>query len=142
IAAAHDGYRRRHGISYARELYLAADGDDLRGEDRLTGRAGVAFAVRFHLHPEIAASLAGEESGAVLRLPGGAAWRLRAVGAEIGLADSIYLGAGELRETRQIVLTGTTGRDGATVRWALRREPVRQAGAGPAEADAVAPEPN
>jgi uncharacterized heparinase superfamily protein len=125
IAAAHDGYRRRHGVTYARELYLAADGDDLRGEERLTGRSGVAFAVRFHLHPDVAASLSENGGGAVLRLPGGAGWRLRTVGAEISLADSVYLGSGEVRETRQIVLTGTTGRDGATVRWALRREPAR-----------------
>jgi hypothetical protein len=123
IAAAHDGYRRRHGVSYARELYLAADGDDLRGEDRLTGRSGVAFAVRFHLHPSVAASLGENGNGAVLRLPGGAAWRLRAMGAEMSLADSVYLGSGEVRPTMQIVLTGTTGRDGAMVRWAIRREP-------------------
>src|SRR5207237_10222559 len=37
IAASHDGYRPRFGVTYARELYLAADGDDLRGEDKLTG---------------------------------------------------------------------------------------------------------
>ena len=123
IAAAHDGYRRRFGVSYARELYLAADGDDLRGEDRLTGRAGIAFAVRFHLHPAVAASVAEDGSGALLRLPSGVAWRLRAVGAEIGLGDSVYLGSGELRKTQQIVLSGSTGPSGATVRWAIRREP-------------------
>ena len=97
IAAAHDGYRRRHGLTYARELYLAAGGDDLRGEDRLTGRSDVPFAVRFHLHPSVAASLAEGGSGAMLRLPGGAVWRLRAVGAEMSLADSVYLGSGEVR---------------------------------------------
>jgi len=53
IAAAHNGYGRRHGLGYARELYLAAGGDDLRGEDRLTGRSDVPFAVRFHLHPSV-----------------------------------------------------------------------------------------
>jgi uncharacterized heparinase superfamily protein len=124
IAAAHDGYRRRHGVAYARELYLAADGDDLRGEDRLTGRSGVAFAVRFHLHPSVAAGLAADGSGAVLRLPSGAAWRLRALGAEMSLAESVYLGSGEARPTIQVVLAGSTGRDGATVRWAIRREPA------------------
>ena len=41
IAAAHDGYQRRYGLTYARELYLAAGGDDMRGEDRLTGRSDV-----------------------------------------------------------------------------------------------------
>ena len=121
IAATHDGYRQRFGLTYTREFYLAADGDDLRGEDKLTGRANAPFAVRFHLHPSVEASLA-EDGGALLRLPSGARWRLRAAGAEISLGESIYLGSGELRKTQQIVLSGTTGPGGATVRWAIRRE--------------------
>jgi uncharacterized heparinase superfamily protein len=122
IAASHDGYRPRFGVTYARELYLAADGDDLRGEDKLTGRSGAPFAVRFHLHPMVEASLIENGGGAQLRLASGAVWRLRASGAEMGLGESIYLGSGELRKTQQIVLSGTTGPNGATVRWALRRE--------------------
>ena len=123
IAASHDGYRPRFGVTYARELYLASDGDDLRGEDKLTGRSGAPFALRFHLHPAVEASLAEDGGGALLRLGSGAVWRLRASGAEMGLGESIYLGTGELRKTQQIVLSGTTGPSGATVRWALRREP-------------------
>ena len=122
IAASHDGYRPGLGVSYSRELYLAADGDDLRGEDKLIGRAGAGFAVRFHLHPAVEVSLIQGGSGALLRLPSGAVWRLRAAGAEMSLGESIYLGSGELRQTRQIVLSGRTGGGGATVRWALRRE--------------------
>ena len=123
IAATHDGYRPRFGVTYSRELYLAADGDDLRGEDKLTGRSGAPFALRFHLHPAVQASLIEEAGGALLRLASGAVWRLRASGAEMSLGESIYLGTGELRKTQQIVLSGTTGPSGATVRWALRREP-------------------
>lgn len=125
IAATHDGYRQRFGVTYSRELYLAADGDDLRGEDKLTGRSGAAFAVRFHLHPAVEASLIEDGGGASLLLASGAAWRLRAAGAEMSLGESVYLGSGELRKTQQIVLSGTTGPSGATVRWAIRREPKR-----------------
>ena len=57
-----------------------------------------------------------------LRLPSGLVWRLRASGAELGLSESIYLGSGELKATRQVVLSGTTGPNGALVRWAIRRE--------------------
>jgi uncharacterized heparinase superfamily protein len=123
IAATHDGYRARFGVTYSRELYLAADGDDLRGEDKLTGRSGAAFAVRFHLHPAVEASLSEDGGGARLRLPSGTQWRLRAAGAEMSLGESIYLGSGEPRKTQQIVLSGVTGASGATVRWAIRREP-------------------
>src|SRR5205807_3439759 len=97
--------------------------DDLRGEDRLTGRAGEPFAVRFHLHPAVEASLAADNSAAVLRLPGGAVWQLRVAGAEMSLGESVYLGSGEATKTQQVVLSGTTGAEGAVVRWALRREP-------------------
>src|SRR5579884_361669 len=123
IAASHDGYRQRFGLIYSRELYLSQDGDDLRGEDKVTGRSGANFAMRFHLHPAVEASIAEGGTSARLRLPGGTVWRLLANGAELTLADSVYFGSGEMKPTRQIVLSGTTGPSGATVRWAIRREP-------------------
>jgi uncharacterized heparinase superfamily protein len=89
ISAMHDGYRQRFGLTYAREFYLAGDGDDLRGEDRLTGRSGSRFTVRFHLHPAVAASLVADSNAALLRLESGAVWRLRAAGAEMSLGESI-----------------------------------------------------
>jgi len=127
ISATHDGYRDRFGLIYTRELFLAADGADLRGEDRLSGRPGAAFAVRFHLHPSVQASLIENEAAALLRLPSGSVWRLRAAGAEMTLGESIYLGSGEARKTQQIILSGTAAPGGTTVRWALRREPPETA---------------
>jgi uncharacterized heparinase superfamily protein len=122
ISATHDGYRQRFGLTYSRELYLAPGGDDVRGEDRLTGREGNPFAVRFHLHPTVEASLVENGGGAILRLPSGAVWRLRAAGAEVSLGESIYLGSGEPRKSQQVVLSGSTGPEGTSVRWAIRRE--------------------
>jgi uncharacterized heparinase superfamily protein len=123
VSATHDGYRERFGLIYARQLFLAADGEDLRGEDRLTGLPGAAFAVRFHLHPSVQASLAPDGNAALLRLPSGMVWRLRAAGAEVSLGESVYLGSGEARRTQQVVLSGTVTPGGVTVRWAVRREP-------------------
>ncbi|MGE5271572.1 MAG: heparinase II/III family protein [Thiohalocapsa sp.] len=148
IAAGHDGYRQRFGLTYARELYLSADGDDLRGEDKLTGRSGALFAVRFHLHPAVEAALLEDGGGARLRLPDGGTWRLRAAGAEMSLGESIYLGSGTPKKTQQVVLSGTTGPSGASVRWALRREAnearraaLRASENSPAEAEDKAPAP-
>jgi uncharacterized heparinase superfamily protein len=122
VSATHDGYRERFGLIYTRELFLAADGKDLRGEERLNGRPGAAFAVRFHLHPSIQASLADDDTAALLRPPSGFSWRLRAAGAEMSLGESVYLGSGEARKTQQVILSGTAAPGGTTVRWALRRE--------------------
>jgi uncharacterized heparinase superfamily protein len=125
VSGTHDGYRERFGLFYSRQLFLSADGEDLRGEDQLTGLPGSAFAVRFHLHPSVQAGLVRDGNAALLRLPSGNVWRLRAAGGEMGLGESIYLGSGEARRTQQVVLSGTVPPGGVTVRWALRREPRR-----------------
>lgn len=123
VDAQHDFYLRRFGLTHRRRLYLAAGGEDLRGEDTLAGGAGRSYAIRFHLHPDVKASLL-QGGGALLRLQGGGFWRLRADGATIALSDSAYFGhGGETKRTQQIVLTGETAAGGETVvRWALQRE--------------------
>jgi uncharacterized heparinase superfamily protein len=127
VAASHDGYKKKLGLTHARQLFLAADGEDLRGEDRLTGRAGQSFAIRFHLHPNVQASLTQDGNAVLLRLPGGIGWRLRTQGAVLSIAESIYLGSGSTRKTRQVVLDGHVGTNGAIVKWAIRRETKKPA---------------
>jgi uncharacterized heparinase superfamily protein len=122
VATSHNGYGKAFALTHSRQLFLAADGDDLRGEDSLTGRAGEGFAIRFHLHPAVQVSLVQEGSAALLRLPSGTGFRLRAQGALMSLSESVYLGSGDIRKTQQIVLAGHVGTQGATVRWAIRRE--------------------
>ena len=127
IDARHDLYAGRFGLVHRRRLYLAPGGEDLRGEDTLQGLhgkkgAGRAFAIRFHLHPEVKASLL-QGGGALLLLPGGTGWRLRATGLAMALEDSAYFGrGGEQARSRQIVLSGTTQADETVVKWALQRE--------------------
>ena len=124
IDGRHDFYAKRFGVAHQRRLYMAPGGEDLRGEDTLVGPAGVAFAVHFHLHPQLSATLLKGGAAALLRLPGGMGWRLRAGGAAIALADSAYCGdGGEPKRSQQVVLSGTTGEGGETVvKWALQRE--------------------
>ena len=90
--------------------------------------------MRFHLHPSVQAELVRDGSAALLRMPSGIVWRLRAAGGEMGLGESIYLGSGEARRTQQVVLSGTVPPGGITVRWAIRREP-RKPIAGQAQDD-------
>ncbi|HKX07079.1 MAG TPA: heparinase II/III-family protein, partial [Stellaceae bacterium] len=115
-------YRAEFGLTHQRQLFLAEDGEDLRGEDLLTGTPGQSFAIRFHLHPQVQASLTQDGTAALLRLASGVGWRLRAQGAVLSLAESVYLGTGEIRKTQQIVLQGHVGTQGATVKWGIRRE--------------------
>lgn len=125
----HDGYIGPFGLIVQRRLFLSADGRDLRGEDRLVPGGGemgygiAPFVIRFHLHPSVRASLLHNGNAALLRTAHGAGWRLRAAGAAVALADSVYLGSGiDMRRCQQITLSGETEGAGATVKWALRRE--------------------
>jgi uncharacterized heparinase superfamily protein len=122
VDADHSGYERRFGLKHRRRTYLSAAGDTFRGEDTLEGTPaeGTTFTVRFHLHPDVQASLLGD--GALLRLGNGEGWRFRAGGATIALEESVYLGQiGELRRAEQIVLSGTVPAEGVAVKWAFGR---------------------
>ncbi|MEO3427922.1 heparinase II/III family protein [Pelagibius sp. CAU 1746] len=130
LEASHDGYQPIFGVTHHRRLYLSANGDDLRGEDRLSReaegtpkeRAPRDFAIRFHLHPEVQAMAAQDGRSVVLRLPKGGGWRLRSAGAAVALEPSVYLGQpGQVRRSQQIVLSGSLGDGEATVKWALQR---------------------
>lgn len=121
IAASHDGYLPLFGLVHQRRIYLSRDGDDLRGEDSVTGTHTGSFAVRFHLHPDVQVSLIQNGGAALLRTPSGAAWRFIASGGRIELAETVYLGRrGATRRSEQIVVSGPIS-NGAAVKWALRR---------------------
>ena len=129
VVATHNGYSANFDFLHRRRVYLADNGEDLRGEDTMEPVIGAAplgqpYALRFHLHPAVRAVLLS--SGTVqLLLPSGAEWRLRATaaGGTVELAESIYVGTGdEPRRTMQILIHGHTGPEGTTVKWALRRE--------------------
>lgn len=127
VSSSHDGYEAAFGLTCRRRLYLDHSGADLRGEDILVGPAGHDFALRFHLHPAVTATLDGDDGDSggqalTLDLPGLPSWRFR-VSAPVTLEDSIYWDAAEgPLPTRQIVAPGRTEGDATTVKWALQRD--------------------
>jgi len=122
IESAHDGYTP-FGVVHGRRLFLSATGG-LKGEDTLSWQGGKRqknhpFAVRFHLHPGVQASLVRDGEAVLLRLPKGGGFQFHAGGARLGIEESIYLGGGSVRRSEQIVLSGDLGADGSVVKWAF-----------------------
>ena len=125
LEMSHDGYAAPYGVIHHHRLYLTAGGEDLRGEDRIEGDTTQPFVLRFHLHPDVNVSVAQNAQAAILKLPSGGWWRMRARGGAISLADSIYMGKrGEARRAQQIVVTADPQAADHTVRWAITREVV------------------
>lgn len=124
VAASHDSYHGNLGVIYSRKLYLADQGEDLRGQESFVGTAGHAFTVRFHLHPDVRASMTGNNAAILLRTRSGAGWRFRATNARMVLEESFYVPQpGDApKKSMQIVLTGHTTDAEMMVKWRLTRE--------------------
>ena len=120
LEASHDGWRKPFGALHRRRLYMAESGEDIRGEDAVEAPTPQPFTLRFHLHPNVSASLQQDGEAVLLRLAGGAGWRFRADGVRMALEESVYLGGPEPRRSEQVVLSSPM--DGPQqVKWAISK---------------------
>ena len=124
VVASHDGYARALGVLHERTLRLSAAGDRLDGRDRIVplagGKTGPAYAVRFHIHPQVKAS-ALANGGIVLLGHDGEAWEFHAEAMAAHLEESVHLAdLHGVRHAEQIVLAVPAG--GPTeLRWSFHR---------------------
>ncbi|MCS6854653.1 MAG: heparinase II/III family protein [Elioraea sp.] len=121
LDASHDGWRRPFGAIHRRRLYLGDSGEDIRGEDAIESALPQPFAIRFHLHPSVTASLLQDGAGVLLRTPNSGGFVMRADGARLALEESVYAGGEERRRTQQIVLSGRPEDGPCLVKWAITR---------------------
>lgn len=137
----HDGYLATHGLTHIRELELAADGNGLRGMDTLGAMTtserqrfetvleadalrGIPFQIRFHLHPEVDATLDMGGWAVSMVLKSGEIWVFRFDGpVDLSLDPSVYLEKGRLRPraTQQIVLSGRLLEPVQQIGWTLAK---------------------
>src|SRR6185503_15360222 len=95
----HDGYVKPFGLLHERDMFLSNDGSRLNGTDRVVPRGRKAdappapLALRFHLHPNVRATLDAEKKTAMLALASGASWRFETSG-DLSIAESIYCESG------------------------------------------------
>lgn len=156
LLATHDGYNPSHGLLHERRLFLDARGAELRGEDILsvpdarargifdarleagrgdTGR--LPFAIRFHLHPAVAAEPDPQRDLVRLALPSGEVWLFRAGGGSLAIEPSAHLEPGLSAApvaTRQVVVRAEVVEYLGQIIWSLTRvveAPRPEAGADP-----------
>lgn len=140
LLAGHDGWLYSHGLTQLRELWLSPDGGTLQGEDSLAAldasaqarldhlrpAEGLAFDIRFHLHPDVKAAHQGDEIR--LTLHGGEEWRFTHDGvAQLSLEPSCLLdrGLADPRPARQIVLCARLQGRAVQIGWTFARSGVR-----------------
>lgn len=137
--AAHDGWAGTHGLTHARDLAMTVDGRHIAGSDTLValnprGRArfeklvalkgGAHFFIRFHLHPDVDATLDMGGNAVSMALKSGEIWVFRHDGqCKLTLEPSVYLEKGrfEPRACKQMVLSGHAGTIETRIGWTLAK---------------------
>ena len=141
VHLAHDGWTATHGLTATRELHLSGDGRRLGGTDALAAMSfadrkrfgimldrshleGIAFAIRFHLHPDVDATLDMGGTAVSMQLRSGEIWVFRHDGSgKLSLDPSFYLEKGRInpRPTLQIVLSGLARDIETRIGWTLAK---------------------
>ncbi len=137
----HDGYRRTHGLVHRRKLEMVFDGSGVVGEEMLfiptdqdkrtfdtamdaRDLLGIGFDIRFHLHPDVEASLDMGGTMVSMMLKSGEIWLFRTDSAcQLRLEPSVYLEKNRLkpRATKQVVLSGRAMEYATRIRWSLAK---------------------
>jgi uncharacterized heparinase superfamily protein len=129
LALRHNGYVDRFRILHERQLSLSDAGDRLEGIDSFVNPSGQPanrggkdfFAIRFHLHPNVRASLSNDHHAVVMELPDGETWEFETDGPEIAIEESVLLSDNRgNRATEQIVIYGRV-QQMPGVHWQLHR---------------------
>ncbi|WP_444453900.1 heparinase II/III family protein [Rhodobacter capsulatus] len=156
----HDGYLITHGLTHIRELELSPDGNALKGTDTLGAMTsadkarfetvfqadalrGIPFQIRFHIHPEVDATLDMGGWAVSMALKSGEIWVFRFDGpVDLTLDPSVYLEKGRLRPraTQQIVLSGRLQAPIQQIGWTLAKA-QDTSGANPGEPTPPSPAP-
>lgn len=141
LEVAQDGYRKTHGFTHARTFEMTFDGRAIAGEELLATLddhderifntrmdevqlQGIPFSIRFHLHPDVDATLDLGGTAVSIALKSGEVWVFRQDGsAEMTLEPSVYLEKGRLRPrgSQQVVLSSRAMSYATRVRWSLAK---------------------
>jgi uncharacterized heparinase superfamily protein len=118
IEMSHDAFHAQAGIHHTRTIYLDAAGSDVRGEDALSGGGSQPFSVRFHLHPDVSASMVAGGGEVIMKPPRGRGWRFTCQ-YPVRLEDSVSFYDGRLHRAQQIVILGNHEPDETIVKWRI-----------------------
>ncbi|NJM83892.1 MAG: heparinase [Tabrizicola sp.] len=137
----HDGWLLTHGLVVGRRLALSHDGRHLAGTDALVSDgpvarkrfdefltrfllSGIAFTIRFHLHPDVDVAMEGAANQVILTLKSGEVWILAASStAKLTIEPSVYLEKGRLghRSSMQVVLAAEARSFDTRIDWTLAK---------------------
>ena len=105
-------------------LAAVSDAEKTKFDTALSRERGIPFSLRFHLHPDVDASLDLGGTAVSLALKSGEIWVLRYEGRhKLEIEPSVFLEKGRLkpRAAKQVVLSGVALDYATRIRWSLAK---------------------
>lgn len=129
ITAAHSGYVKEFGIRHQRSLTLDSEGERLFGQEWFSGpnKSDMRYttkdkaALRFHLHPDIKASISANQETCLLETRDGEQWRFDCPGFKVELAESIFFASLPAPKPTWQIVIHTKVYDNPEINWALQK---------------------
>ena len=118
----HYGYFNRYSSICSRKIELGNDGKNIAGLDKIESKKLSKYAIRFHFSPDIKISLSLDKQSVVLATKD-QGWRFLYEGeAKLSLDASIFIeDDGRIKNTLQIVLSGSTKKAQTNILWGFKR---------------------
>ncbi len=118
----HYGYFNRYASICSRKIELGNDGRNIAGLDKIESKKINKFNIRFHFSPDIKVSLSLDKESVVLATKD-QGWRFLYEGeAKLSLDASIFIeDDGRVKNTLQIVLSGSTNKTQTNILWGFKR---------------------
>jgi uncharacterized heparinase superfamily protein len=128
VTASHDGYLKRFGLFYERDILVSPTGGEIRGRERFfkpaTANAPIekgTAVVRFHIHPTIQLYRASANETRLVA-PDGEAWALTCLDVPVEEEEDVFFAdPSGVRPSRQLTLTMPLA-EMPEVQWSLARQ--------------------
>ncbi len=123
-SASHNGYEKKFGCIFKRELKLNKNTSNLSGRDELIKKKDgkpLNYSFRFHLYPGLTAVKTMSGSSVVIRLSKNKSLLFTAKNETIELEKSIFLGGNKILDNTCITISGNLVNKDKTIHWVIKK---------------------
>jgi len=122
INAAHDGYLKKYGIIYEREIEFYPEQIKFVGHEKIISKnttKNLKFEIRFHLEPNIKIMKTQNNKSILIDLDG-EGWKFNSDNNNMNIDKGLYFGRKDYFVNNQnIVISGMTNDDNQTIKWEI-----------------------
>jgi uncharacterized heparinase superfamily protein len=124
ISAAHDGYLKKYGVIYDREIEFYPEQMKFIGYDKIISKNKInnlKFDIRFHLEPNVKVMKTQDNKSILVDLDG-EGWKFISTDNDINIDNGLYFGKkNSFTDNQNIFISGMTNIENQTIKWEITK---------------------